>query len=284
MKRFIAFFSLLLTIGAVVEAYGAANVLVPKKADSVAKRDASTTTSNIGGSLMNTAVNLATGVIALNQQQKALTAECEPSNRDITFVNNMIKEWAIAGGVNPLRSSSGGTASISGVQACTGSNTYANTVRASGNAVTTGGAIVCYDVFSASEARGAVWAGFPKAAIADYCSSSDDFSVCSKNSKKKTTNMWELFSLIDFDDQDYTRSEASQAQALRQKASNCSDSKLAAKRMESVGGFIQNTISNAGQPTNTGSIMQSVQGIVGQSGIGGLGGLATSVAGQFMDR
>ena len=74
-------------------AFGAANVLVPKKADSVVKREASTSTTATGASLLPTAANLVLSVIQLNQQQKALTAECEPTSRELNFVNNMIKEW-----------------------------------------------------------------------------------------------------------------------------------------------------------------------------------------------
>ena len=62
-------------------AFGAANVLVPKKADSVAKREASTSTTSVGASLLPTAINLVGSVMQLNQQQKALTAECEPTSR-----------------------------------------------------------------------------------------------------------------------------------------------------------------------------------------------------------
>ena len=244
MKKFIIFGIIAMIAGGTFDAFGAANVLVPKKADSVAKRDASTSTTNFGASLLPTAVNLATNVIALNNQQKALTAECEPTSREITFVNNMIKEWAIAGATNPLAAASGVTVGARGMVACKdiGSNySYSDSVSQAG------------------------------------------ISVCPKNKRKKMTNMWTLFDMIDFDNKDYTRSESSQAVALLQKASNCSGNKLAAKRLETFGGFITNTITNLGQPTNTGNVMGAVQSIVGQTGIGGIGNLAT-VASQFLDK
>lgn len=280
MKKIITLCVMATVAGAACCAFGATKVLVPKKADSVAKRDASTSTTNLGASLLPTAVNLATNVIALNQQQKALAAECEPTSREVTFVNNMVKEWAIAGAVNPL---SGGRA---GLRACDyegSGETYESSVSGAGVGINIDTSTVCYDTFSVTDARGAVWAGFPKAAVVKYCSEGGSVSMCGKNKIKTMTNMWTIFDMIDFDNNDYTRTEASQAVALLQKASNCSGNKLAAKRLETFGGFVTNTISNLGQPTNTGNVMQAVQGVIGQTGIGGIGSLAT-VASQFLDK
>ena len=91
--------------------------------------------------------------------------------------------------------------------------------------------------------------------------------------------------MINFDESDYTKSEATQAQALLQKAANCSGNKLAAKRLESFGGFVTSTIGRLGQKTNTGSVMDAVSGVISNSGggLGNLGGLAT-VASQFLDK
>ena len=92
MKRVIVLCSLLCMVSANLGAFGAANVLVPKKADSVAKRETSTSVNDLGSSLLPTAIGLVGNVMALSQQQKALTAECEPTSKEITFVNNMVKE------------------------------------------------------------------------------------------------------------------------------------------------------------------------------------------------
>ena len=277
MGKFSTFFCASLFVFGCVGAFGAANVLVPKKADSVAKRDASTSTTATGASLLPTAINLVGSVMQLNQQQKALAAECEPTTSELNFVNSMIKEWANAGGQNPFNSSSG-------IRACDGRESYADSVRYAGTSVTIDNSAICWDSFKESEAHHAVWSGYPKAAVAEYCTDgTDSISGCSRNNRKKVTNMWTLFEMIDFENKDYTRGEATQAAALLQKAANCSGTKLSAKRLETFGGFITNTISNLGQPTNTGSIMNAVSSIVGQKGIGNIGGIAT-VAAQFLDK
>ncbi len=277
MGKIRTFFCASLAVFMCAGAFGASTGLVPKKADSVAKRDASTSTTSMGASLLPTALGLVSNVMQLSQQQKALTAECEPTARELNFVNSMIKEWANAGGANPFLSSSG-------IRACVPPENYADSVRYSGTGVAIDNSAICWDSFKESEAHNAVWAGYPKAAVAEYCTDgTDSISGCSSNNRKKVTNMWTLFEMIDFENKDYTRGEATQAAALLQKAANCSGTKLSAKRLETFGGFITGTISNLGQPTNTGSIMNAVSSIVGQKGIGNIGGIAT-VAAQFLDK
>ena len=258
-------------------AFGAANVLMPTKADPVAKREVSTSTTTTGASLLPTALNLVGSVMELNQQQKALTAECEPTSRELAFVNNMVKEWANAGGKNPLLSSRG-------IRACEANESYATMVRYAGTGVTIDNSSICWDVFTEADSRRSVWMGYPKAAVAEYCSDgSDNISMCGKNSRKKITNMWAIFDMITFENKDYTQAEASQAAALLEKAAKCSGTKLAAKRLETFGGFVTNTISNLGKPTNTDTVMGAVSNIVGQKGLGNIGGIAT-VAAQFLDK
>lgn len=281
MKRIFVLCTLLCVMCAGLRAFGAASVLVPKKADSVAKRETSTSVNDLGSSLLPTAVGLVGNVMALSQQQKALTAECEPTTKEITFVNNMVKEWAIAGAANPLAKSS------AGIRRCEKSNneTYESSVRNSMAGDSIESNLVCYDVFTDTDARGAVWAEFPKAAIATYCPGSN-LMDCAKSKQKKVTNMWNIFDMINFDEDDYTKSELSQATALRAKAANCAPSKLAAKKLETYGGFVTSTIGNMGQSTNSGNVMDAVSGVLkntGGGGLGNLGGLA-NVATQFLDR
>jgi hypothetical protein len=275
MKKLMAFCWAAFVVMDVSGAFGAATVLTPKKANSVAKREEATSVTSLGGSLLPTAMGLVGNVMQLTQQQKALAAECEPTDKEVTFVNNLVKEWAIAGAANPLE-----TGGFGGVLKCDGIQ-YSDTVRES--IALSDSSLICYDTFSEKDAHGAVWAGFPKAAVVTYCSDDPQSSSCSASKKKKVTNLYDIFEKINFDEKDYTKGEASQAAALLQKAANCSGSKLAAKRLESFGGFITGTIGNMGQKTNTGSVMEAVSGMVGSSGLGGLGNLA-GIATQFLDR
>lgn len=277
MKRFFLFCGAICAVFCATDALSAAKVLMPKKADAVAKRDAATTTSDATASLLPTVAGLVGTAVTLSQQQKALVAECEPSSQDVEFVNKMVKEWANAGAANPMRSK---TMPQCGVDGNPKSYQISVTYALEGSAIDNNR--VCWDVYTDAEARGAVWAGFPKAAIADYCK--DGTTTCNKNNKEKYTNLWDIWGMITFNDSDYTKSEASKAEALNEKAKKCSPTKLAQRRMEQFGGFVQNTIGNMGQTTNTGSVMETVSGIVGQTGIGGtLGGLAP-VVGQFLDK
>ncbi|MBO4479997.1 MAG: hypothetical protein J5742_00025 [Alphaproteobacteria bacterium] len=279
MKKLIAICVATFSVCGAYTAFGAANMLVPKKASSVAKHEETSSVTNVGGSLLPTALGLVGNVVQLTQQQKELKAGCEPTAKEVNFVNNLVKEWAIAGASNPFDNGTFGA-----ILPCdsTAGYSYRDTVVVADTGVGVDNTLLCYDVYTDADARGAVWVNFPKAAVVTYCP--DNSYSCSKNKQKTVTNLYTIFDAIDFTEQDYTRTEASQAQALLQKAANCSGSQLAAKRLESFGGFIKNTIGNMGQKTNTGSVMDAVSGVVGNAGIGGMLGSFGSVATQLLDK
>ena len=272
MKKIIAFCTAVIAVCGVCDAFGAANVLTPKKANSVAKREETTSVTSIGGSLLPSAIGLVGNVMQLTKQQQELVAECQPTQKEITFVNNLVKEWAIAGAANPIDSLGSG--------ACGDGWTYKEAVEY--NATSVDKEEICTDVFSALEAHGAVWAGFPKVAVATYCP--DGSGTCSKSKQKTVSNIYDIFNAIDFEEKDYTKSEATQANALLEKSAKCSGSQIAAKRLESFGGFITSTIGNMGQKTNTASVMEAVSGAVGSTGLSGLVGSFGGIAGQLLDR
>ncbi|MBQ7185364.1 MAG: hypothetical protein IJR92_00970 [Alphaproteobacteria bacterium] len=255
-------------------AMAAVSNFTPKKAAAVKIDKEATTKTSLGASLLPNVISLATSVMDFNKSQQELTAECEPSSSDITFVNNMIKEWAIAGAQNPFDY---------GILKCTGVNSYESSVRNNVTALDDA-LLICYDSFSDSDARGAVWAGFPKAAVAEYCSSGETLSNCEARNKKKITNLWTLYDKIDFSDKDYIKSEANSLAALKEKADKCSPKKIAAKRMEAMGGFVNSAIGSVGQQADTENMMENVKSLMGQKGLGGnLGGLS-QIAGQMLNR
>ena len=274
MKKFAAIFVALIIVGEVISAFGAANVLVPKKASSVAKRETETSVTGLGGSLLPTALGVVGNVMALNKQQKELAAECEPTAKEIAFVNNLVKEWAIAGAPNPFDMGTFGS-----VYPCEGPRYEEKMSDADSSLEVVN---LCYDAYTEAEARGAVWVRYPKAAVARYCP--EGGGGCAASKQKKTTNLYEIFNAIDFDEKDYTKAEATQANALLEKSAKCSGSKLAAKRLESFGTFVTSTIGGLGQKTNTASVMQSVSGALGSSGLSGLVGSFGGIAGQLLDK
>ena len=95
--------------------------------------------------------------------------------------------------------------------------------------------------------------------------------------------------MIDFGEEDYTADEVQMYHKLMEKMEKCAPEKIAARKKQAYAGFITSTISNAGQSTNTGSIMDAVGGLTqsmgGGSGLsgslGGLGSMLPSVT-QFL--
>ena len=242
-----------------------------KKAAPVATQAASTT--NSAGSLVPTVLSLVSNVQQLTSKQNDMMIECIPSSAEITFVNNIVKEWAKTGAM-----------SAKDVQKklkrkpCAGGSGYAFDVKYN---AATGLDDVCYDSFVGYGNEGMVWYGFPKVGKTEYC---DDGSDNCKN-RKTASDIYEIFDLVDFGYADYTKSEATMAAKLITKVDECTDKKLSQKKREMWGEFLTTTIGGVGQKTNTSAIMDTVGGITKggtnvSSGLSSLGSVAT----QFLNK
>ena len=115
-----------------------------------------------------------------------------------------------------------------------------------------------------------VWENFPRVGTATYCD--DGSRSCGKN-QKSASDIYEIFSLIDFTEGDYTKKEAETAGKILAKTEKCSSVRLSQAKKELWGNFLQESIGNMGQKTSTASIMESVSGVVGAGGA--MGGLSS---------
>lgn len=242
-----------------------------KKAAPVATQAASTTSNT--GSLVPTVLSLVSNVQQLSSKQNDMMTECVPSSAEITFVDNIVKEWAKTG-----------TMSAQDVQKklkrkpCSGGSGYAFDVKYN---AATGLDDVCYDTFVGYGNDGMVWYGFPKVGKVEYC---DDGSESCKN-KKTASDIYEIFDLVDFGYADYTKAEATMAAKLIAKVDECTDKELSKKKRAMWGEFLTTTLGSVGQKTNTGTIMDTV-GSITKSGTNVSGGLSSlgSVATQFLNK
>ena len=267
MKKAVIAIAVMIPCMTTCVAMGAVTV---KKAAPVATQAASSTSTT--ASLVPSVLNLVSNVQQLNAQQKELTSECMPSSAEISFVDNAVKEWAKTG-----------AASAEDVQKqlkrrpCSGGVGYENAVK---DAVITGLDDICYDNFDRGN-EGMVWYGFPKVGKVTYC---DDGSDVCKNKKTKS-DIYEIFNLVDFSYDDYTKSEATMAAKIISKIDNCSDAKLSQRKREMWGQFLTTTIGGVGQKTNTSTIMDTVGNITksGTNLTGGLSSLGT-ITTQFLSK
>ena len=229
------------------------------KAAPVAEQESSAASG--ASSLVPTVLGLVGGIQQLTAQQKELDAQCVPSNQEITFVNNIMKEWAKAGAM-----SAEDVKRRLGRSPCT-STSYNTQVMLYAS---TGQMDICYDTFNDG---GMIWDGYPKVGYATYCE--DGALQCSN--KKTMSDIYEIFNLIDFTDADYNSSELTMAARLMNKIEQCSTARLSAKKRELWGEFLVDTVSSLGQPTNTGTIMEQVSAISGGGALGTIGSFATSL-------
>lgn len=272
MKKFLLFF-----VGALVCATGtpAAAVTINKAAPVAAQESSSSTTA---ASLLPTVLNLISSVQQLSAKQKALTDECIPSSQEITFVDNVVKEWAKTGAMTADE-----VQKRLGRQRCrVAVGGYASAVEIA--AGTDMDELICYDYFAGDGNAGMVWENFPRVGKATYCSDGSPAGMCSDKNKVTVSDIYDIFNLVDFTEADYSASELTMAGKLMAKIEQCSYSRLSAKKREMWGEFLTGTINSLGEPTNTGSIMQSVSSITGGGGlgasVGSIGSLATSLFGN----
>ncbi len=208
-----------------------------------------------GASLIPTVMSLVSGIQEISKKQKALTTECIPTSQELDFVNNTFKEWLKTGAatISDVENALGGIRKCS-----TASGGYQTSVQIA--AATEENSMICYDYFNESGDKGMVWDEFPRATKAYYCTDDPSNPSCNEKNKEYVTNMYDIFNLIDFSEADYTKQEAAMAGKLTAKIENCSYAKLNAKKRALWGEFLIGSIGNLGQSTNTGSIMQVVQG------------------------
>lgn len=271
MKKNLASFVALVLCMTAGSAMGAVAI---KKAAPVTTQESSV--SNATGSLVPSVLTLVTQVQELNSKQRALDAECEPSSAEIEAVNNLIKEWAKTGSVTDEEAFR-----RLGKSRCLNNDTYAASV--SRFAATDIGS-VCYESFGASDSQ-MVWYHFPKASKATYCPDGSPTSQCGKN-VKTTSNVYEVFDLIDFGPADYVRSDnATMVAKLMDRADRCSDVKIDKKKKQMWGEFLTTAMGNVGKKTDTAAIMQTVSNITQNGGSlnSGLSSLG-SIASQFIEK
>ncbi len=252
---------------------GVASAVTINKAAPVAAVETSSTTGMT--SLVPTVLGIISNVQQLSAQQKALTDECIPTTQEVNFVDNIVKEWAKTGTMTADE-----VQSRLGYSRCDNLAVggYQNSVEIA--AGTDMKDLICYDYFAGDGNRGMVWEDYPKVGVAKYCSDGGPVSSCSAKNTVTVSNIYDIFNLVDFTESDYSESELTMASRLMAKIETCSYSRLSAKKRQMWGEFLTSTINSLGEPTNTGSIMQTVSGIAGGGGLGTSLGSITSLFAQ----
>ena len=268
MSKFCKFFIGLIIAAATVMP---ADALTVKKSEPVAASQNTTATTS---SIVPAVIGLITNVVALNQQQNLMSKECEPSPSEITFVNNVVKEWAKVGRMT--HEEMGKELKRDRCQHYDGFRTDSALVN------NVQGMEPCYNW---ANDPGKIWHEYPQVGSALVCKKG---GVCpSDRDKDMVTDIYDIFYLVDFDPQDYNKTEATMATRLLEKMDNCSAKKLSARRRALWGDFIATTAGGLGQQTDTRNIMEQIGGIVqtGSSGLGvnalsSIGGIATQMMAQ----
>ena len=280
MKNFIAFFVAFFVVmpcaswGAVSVKGTGVKKAAPIATKAANKMDAAT-------SLLPTVVGLVGSVTMLSKQQQQLTADCVPTASEIQLVDDLVKEWAKTGlatattarGVSAVACYNGGNKSEDfKTNNETGYETFINEHDKSES---------CVETFSTQNSLNTIWQGFPKVSSGKKCDGTD-----TKNCKY-VSNIYDIFALIPFGDEDYTKSEAAKISQFKTKAERCAPGKIGAAKRELYGNFVTQTLGNLGQvsgASGTASVLEAVSSMGGGGNIQSMLPSLGSVATQLLDK
>lgn len=237
-------------------AAGASAVTI-KKADVVAPPPKTADNSPLSGnSLVPTALGLITSVMALNQQMNTLTGDCIPAPADVTFVSNMMQQFAKTGAVDAATM----TAALRGRAPCDAANgvSFANTAQ---TAAVTKGLQPCYETFSQKADLKMIWYGYPKPSMDRVCKKSGGLG-CAAKDEDVVSDVYDIFALINFTPDDLLPNEATSFAKIMDKVERCSNVKLAAQKRALWVNFMTQEAGSLG--TKTGADLATTLGTVNQ--------------------
>lgn len=280
MKKIVAFFIAFVCVMPCAS-WGAVNVKSSgvKKAAPVATKQADKMESVT--SLLPTVINLVGGLQNLNKQQQQLTADCAPTSSELQLVNDLVKEWAKTGVTTAA------VARGSGAVSCKTGNsenndfgesnesTYENFINDHDTKET------CIETFSTESSENTIWYGFPKA------SSAKKYDVNNKKNYKNISNIYDVFSMITFGEEDYTVSEAAKIAQFKAKAERCAPAKIKVKQAELYTGFVKQTLGNIGKTSGaagTASVLDTVSSMGGSGNVSSVLPSLGSMATQLFDK
>lgn len=266
MYKVLRFF---ITVFCVAPLFSASAAIKIKKAAPVTTEASKSSDNN--ASLVPSVLGLVSGAMAINAKQKVLSKECVPSTKEMTFVDNAMKEWAKTGSAVYT---SGST--ISGREPCSTSDGYSVDIKVSIPA----GLKPCYNSFIGTGDSDKIWEFFPKTGKGSYCK--DGEQSC-PGKEIEVYDVYDLFAKIDFGPADYNPKEAKMAAKLLNKVESCTKSKLSAKKKAIWGEFLVETAGSLGQKTSTDTIMEQVGTISSSGNLGAVSSLS-SIATQFMNK
>ena len=104
---------------------------------------------------------------------------------------------------------------------------------------------------------------------------------------KYVSNIYDIFALIPFGDEDYTKSEAAKISQFKTKAERCAPGKIGVAKRELYGNFVTQTLGNLGQvsgASGTASVLEAVSSMGGGGNIQSMLPSLGSVATQLLDK
>jgi len=221
-----------------------------------------------------TAMGLIGTVTALRTKTTELRRECEPSLSDITFINQMVQEYAKLG-----RSSAKELIeNIHNVQyACPEGQKFKQNVKS-------GMPEECVDIFRGTGNNGKIWFEYPMADKSDRMCPSNNQQCNEDRDGIVHSNAYRIYMALGWEEADLLPNEIANHTRLIGRASTCDPSAVKRRIAETTMSGIMGIVNQTGQSNTTGTangVMEMVQGMgsSGGSPLNSIMNLAPSVLG-----
>jgi len=223
--------------------------------------------------LLPTALNIVGGVMQMTQERRALATECVPTSSDITLVNDLVRAYAMAGGVMTMPSE---------IPHC--GDDASDAVFSRHLRDRTGQ--MCHRRF-ADAAADLIWGGFPRADVGCHCRGNatqecTGTNACRPGDQERKSNIYDIFGLIGFSDEDLLSGEATRVAAFRQKFERCAPEQVRARQQQLVANFAMGTVAQLGQRQDAATVQANTMELLMQGAAASPLGAIAPLAGMML--
>lgn len=245
---------------------GVADAAVPqiRRADAVQEQQQAPLEAAMGGgggNLLGTAVGLIGGAMQLRNISSELTRECEPSAADITFVNDMMRAYAMSGGRDPRTF-------IENAQLgdqCVGGYTEYRRLNNRECFTTFGG--ITGTAGTADQNR--IWSQYPRAEMTQSRICPPNRPNCNIQGGEGShfTNMYLIWNTMNWQEADLMPGEIAGFARITERAQRCEPRAVRARVQQQGMQTVMGMVQGIGQP-GTATTADAVMGLMHQTGGG----------------
>ena len=264
MKKIIAIFAALLFAGEAMAAYQIRRAEAVQAAPAEAGAAGLMGALSQPGGLAATALGVVGTVTQLRTQTTALRRECEPTAGDVSFVNQMVQEYARIG-----RGTAEELIGSLQVHRCLHGHSFESSVAQGTQADE------CVDVFTNTGNTGRIWYNYPRAANSRRVCPANNQNCNMDRDGVVFSNVYRIYMALGWQVDELLPNEIANHNRLVDRSQTCDPAAVRQRTAQATLGAVMGLAGQAGGPA-TGQTATGVTGMVqtmGAAGSGGMGAL-----------